>query len=128
MALAGIQFRTAIDMRSRPDNADMFIHLSPGELIRRMGEGELWRILDVREAWEREIAAIAHSIDIPMAEVPHRLDELERDRPVAVLCHSGKRSARVAAYLAQQGFAEVANVSGGIDAWSSEVDDSIPRY
>ena len=106
----------------------MFIDLSPCELVRRLDSGELWQVLDVREPWEREIAAVTDSIDIPMAEVPERLDELERDRPVAVLCHSGGRSARVAAYLAQQGFTEVANVAGGIDAWSTDVDDSIPRY
>jgi len=106
----------------------MVVDLDPGELVRRMNEGELWQVLDVREPWEREIAAVAGSIDVPMAEVPDRLDEIERDRPVAVLCHSGGRSARVAAYLVQQGFANVANIAGGIDAWSTDVDDSIPRY
>lgn len=106
----------------------MYTDLSPRELVRLLDDSELWQVLDVREAWEREIAAVACSIDIPMAEVPERLDELARDRPVAVLCHSGGRSARVAAFLAQQGFTEVANVAGGIDAWATDVDDSIPRY
>ena len=106
----------------------MVTDLSPRELVERMDGGELWCLLDVREPWEREIAAVAGSLDIPMAEIPARLGELDPDRPVAVLCHSGGRSARVAAFLAQQGLSRVANVSGGIDAWSTEIDDAIPRY
>jgi rhodanese-related sulfurtransferase len=65
---------------------------------------------------------------MPMAEVPGRLHELNRNDSVAVLCHSGVRSARVAAWLIQQGFESVANIEGGIDAWSVEVDGTIPRY
>ena len=102
--------------------------MTPAELLDRREQGELWQVLDVREPWEVEIARIDGAQLIPMSEVPGRLAELARDEPVAVLCHSGGRSARVAAFLADQGFARVANVAGGIDAWSLEVDPSIPRY
>jgi rhodanese-related sulfurtransferase len=85
-------------------------------------------LLDVREPWERELAVIDPSLHIPMQEVPARVDELPRDRPIVVYCHTGVRSAMVAGYLAQRGFSSVANLSGGIDAWSVEVDPEVPRY
>lgn len=104
------------------------LNLTPSELEQRRKSGELWRILDVREPWEIEIARVADAVAIPMRELPARLDELDTASPVAVLCHSGVRSARVADWLADNGFAPVANVEGGIDAWSTEIDATIPRY
>jgi rhodanese-related sulfurtransferase len=111
----------------------MFEEISPAELVERCRDGELWQLLDVREPWEVEIARVEQTdtmptSNIPMAEIPGRYTELESTRPVAVLCHSGGRSARVATFLVQQGFTRVLNVRGGIDAWSGEVDPRIPRY
>ena len=63
-----------------------------------------------------------------MQELPGRLDELDGSQRLAVLCHSGVRSARVADWLAGNDFTSVANVQGGIDAWSIEIDATIPRY
>jgi rhodanese-related sulfurtransferase len=54
--------------------------------------------------------------------------ELQRDQPIACLCHHGGRSAQVAHFLMQNGFTQIVNVQGGINAWSSEVDPSIPTY
>jgi sulfur-carrier protein adenylyltransferase/sulfurtransferase len=85
-------------------------------------------LLDVREPFEREIAAIEPSVHIPMQEVPQRLSELPRDRLVVVYCHHGGRSAMVAAFLEAEGFPIVANLRGGIDAWSLEVDPRVRRY
>lgn len=106
----------------------MFDNLTPAEYLARQDGGELWQLLDVREPWEREIAKIEPSLFIPMAEIPVRYTELDVTRPVAVLCHSGGRSARVAGFLVQQGFARVANIDGGIDAWSLHCDPGLPRY
>jgi rhodanese-related sulfurtransferase len=111
----------------------MIEEMTPRELVARCRTGELWQLLDVREPWELEVARVEATdkmptINIPMAEIPARYAELERSQPVAVLCHSGARSARAASFLVQQGFARVINVKGGIEAWSSEVDPSIPRY
>ena len=106
----------------------MFAEISPTELNRRRQNGELWQLVDVREPWEVEAASVEGTHCIPMAEIPGRLGELDRTTPVAVLCHSGGRSARVAAFLCENGFEAVANVSGGIDAWSLQVDAGIPRY
>jgi rhodanese-related sulfurtransferase len=89
-------------------------------------------VLDVREPWEIETASVtAHGFDlvkIPMHTVPPRLQELNRDQPIACLCHHGARSMQVASFLAQQGFSHVANITGGIHAWSSQVDASVPTY
>jgi rhodanese-related sulfurtransferase len=89
-------------------------------------------VLDVREPAELRAAAIAPEgfelLSIPMNEVPGRLAELDPSRPVACLCHHGMRSQRVAMFLAHNGFGQVANIAGGIDAWSLERDASVPRY
>lgn len=111
----------------------MLEEISPSELTERCRAGELWQLVDVREPWEIEIARVPQTdrmptSHIPMAEIPARHGELKATQPVAVLCHSGGRSARVAAYLLQHGFSRVVNVRGGIDAWSCEVDPAIPRY
>jgi rhodanese-related sulfurtransferase len=106
----------------------MFDNLTPAEFIARRDAGELWQLLDVRQPWETEIAKIAESLIIPMPEIPARYGELDAARPVAVLCHSGGRSARVAGFLVQQGFARVANIDGGIDAWARYCDPSLARY
>lgn len=102
--------------------------LTPPELLQRVSAGEDWQLVDVREAWERDIASVQWATAIPMSEVHTRVEELDRRRPVAVLCHSGIRSSVVAAWLRELDFSNVANVTGGIDAWSTSVDPSIPRY
>jgi rhodanese-related sulfurtransferase len=88
-------------------------------------------VLDVREGWELEAASVKPNgfdlVAIPMGHVPARIGELDPARPVAVLCHHGARSQRVAVFLAQQGFERVANVAGGIEAWSGH-DPGVPRY
>ena len=93
-------------------------------------------VLDVREPWEVQTACIKEDgfslLRIPMREIPARLAELQgtlgTDRPIACLCHHGMRSLQVANYLAQGGFSEVVNLQGGIDAWTHQVDASVPRY
>lgn len=89
-------------------------------------------VLDVREPWEVQLASVPAAnfelITMPMASVPARMAELPRDAAIACLCHHGGRSQQVAQFLSRQGFATLANVAGGIHAWASEVDPSIPRY
>jgi rhodanese-related sulfurtransferase len=63
-----------------------------------------------------------------MAEIAQRLGELDPERETVVICRSGARSLRVAQFLEQQGFRSVANLSGGVLAWSREVDPTIPEY
>ncbi len=85
-------------------------------------------LLDVREPGEIAAAALHGALRIPMNQVPQRLHELDRALPTVVMCHVGGRSRRVAEFLAAQGFPEVFNLAGGIDAWSQEVDAAVPRY
>ena len=104
--------------------------LTPTEFCARWpAAGDLHvTLLDVREHVELEIASVERARHIPMREIPARLAELDRDRPIVVMCHSGGRSRRVADYLASHGFTEVFNLKGGIDAWSTEIDPQVPRY
>jgi rhodanese-related sulfurtransferase len=85
-------------------------------------------VLDVREPWEVEIASIDGSVNIPLGELTSRVGELPRDRPIAVMCHHGGRSAQATAWLRNQGFDHAANVAGGIDAWARSVDPTLSRY
>ena len=89
-------------------------------------------VLDVREPNELERASVKADgfelVHIPMGVIPPRLGELDPSRPVACLCHHGARSMRVAAFLEYQGFQHIANISGGINAWSNQLDPTVPRY
>lgn len=93
-------------------------------------QGDTFTLLDVREPAEIATAAIDGSLRIPMQQIPSRLSELEphKSERIVVHCHHGGRSARVQAWLQQQGFTQVQNMTGGIDAWSQEVDPGVPRY
>jgi rhodanese-related sulfurtransferase len=84
-------------------------------------------LLDVREPYEQTICQIAGSELLPMREVPAALTRLPRDQHLLVLCHHGGRSLRVTQFLRAQGFSNVSNVLGGIDAWAG-IDSSLRRY
>ena len=102
--------------------------MSPHELKRRMDAGDPFELIDVREPFEYEIARIDGAKLIPLGEIAERLDELEREQPIIVHCHSGKRSAQAVRLLQQRGFAKVYNLEGGIDAWSEQIDPNVPQY
>jgi rhodanese-related sulfurtransferase len=85
-------------------------------------------LLDVREPAELALATVAGTLHIPMRDVPARLAELPSDRPLVVMCHGGSRSRRVAEFLTANGFTQVFNLYGGIDAWSQQIDPDVPRY
>jgi rhodanese-related sulfurtransferase len=89
-------------------------------------------VLDVRETWECQLASIAPAgcevLIMPMQTIPARLMELDKSRPIACLCHHGGRSMQVASFLEQQGFSNITNISGGIHAWSNQVDANVPVY
>jgi adenylyltransferase/sulfurtransferase len=102
--------------------------MSPHELKRRMDAGEPLELIDVREPFEYEIARIEGAKLIPLGKITERLDELEREQPIVVHCHSGMRSTQAARLLQQRGFANVYNLEGGIDAWSDQIDPNVPKY
>jgi len=124
---------------TRPIDYEMFCHgasdhtkappqIGVRALQERMQSSQPFVLLDVREPFEFEIARIEGANLIPLGELPQRANELDRQAEIFVLCHSGMRSERAAEFLRTAGFTRVANVAGGIDAWSEEVDPSVPRY
>ena len=106
----------------RPSDLDAWMQAQSGPVV----------VLDVREPAELAVASLQPQgfelLAIPMNQLPGRLAELDPERPVACLCHHGTRSQRVAMFLASNGFGQIANISGGIDAWSLERDATVPRY
>ena len=85
-------------------------------------------LIDVREPWETDICRVPGAEFIPMRQIPERLDSLPRDRHLLIMCHHGARSQRVTQFLRNNGFDTVTNVSGGIAAWTDEIDPSLQRY
>ena len=85
-------------------------------------------LLDVREPNETAICAVDGSQFIPMQQIPQRAAELPRDHPLVILCHQGTRSAMVANFLRQNGFDNVFNLTGGINAWAQVIDTEMARY
>ena len=103
---------------------------SAARVAERGRSDEAFLLLDVRTPEEFEKARIEGARLVPLAELPARLGELDewRDRPVVVHCHHGGRSAKACEILQEAGFAEVRNLSGGIEAWSLTVDPAVARY
>ena len=85
-------------------------------------------VLDVREPRELAVCALDDAVHIPMGEIPARLGELPGDREVVVMCHHGMRSLQVTHFLRHQGYANVRNLAGGIDAWAARIEPAMPRY
>jgi rhodanese-related sulfurtransferase len=100
------------------------------EAQRRLAQPQPPRLIDVREADEYELARIPGAELLPLSQWPAVIAEklTDRDQPLFIQCHHGGRSARAADFLLRNGYADVTNVAGGIDAWSVEIDPSIPRY
>jgi len=87
------------------------------------------KLIDVREPWEYSTTHIEGSVLIPMGEVPARAhQELDPEERLVVVCHHGIRSMNVAVWLRNQGFEQAQSLRGGIDAWSVQVDPTVPRY
>ena len=85
-------------------------------------------LLDVRELWEYERCHIPGVRLVPMGSVLAYLAELDPERETVVICHHGVRSYHVALFLEHNGFKNVINLSGGVDAWAKEVDPAMPLY
>lgn len=102
--------------------------ISVEELKRRLDAGEKLQVLDVREPWEIAIVALPGSTRIPLQQLPGRVKELRAGEPIVAMCKSGGRSRRAAQFLQSAGFQDVANLTGGIDAWIQDIDPSLPSY
>ncbi len=100
--------------------------LAPADAAQRLSAGTL-RLVDVRPAQERELAALSVAFDTLDAGGTAALEALPKDTPLAFLCHHGGRSAQAAEHFRRLGFREVYNVTGGIDAWA-DIEPSVPKY
>lgn len=101
--------------------------ISPKQLKQRLDAGDDLQLVDVREPFEYQIANLGGTL-IPLGELPQRLAEIDRGREVVVHCKAGVRGQRAAEFLQQAGYPKVSNLSGGILAWSDEVDPKVPKY
>ena len=105
----------------------MDYEINPDEVQSKLQRGEI-TLLDVREPWEYETAKVEGSKHIPMGDVSTRVQELDPDEHIVVVCHHGVRSLNVTNWLRQQGFEKVQSMRGGIDRWSRTVDSKVPVY
>ena len=107
--------------------------LSVEALAQRLAEADAAvQLIDVREPSELELASLPGFANLPLSEFANWSETIhsrfERDRDTIVLCHHGMRSAQMCGWLAQQGFTQLKNVTGGIDAYALRVDRTVPRY
>ena len=105
-------------------NSEITVH----RLSELREEDKKIQILDIREDSERNHAHIKKSIHIKLAEIARRFTELDKNRNVFVMCHTGTRSQTVVKWLKSQGYEHSVNVLGGIDAWAALIDRTIRRY
>ena len=98
------------------------------QLKSRLNAGEKPVLLDVREDWEYKICNIDGSINISMSNVNQMLDTLVPTDETVVICHHGMRSFQVGSYLENNGFSNIVNLEGGIDAWAKTVDPDMEQY
>lgn len=105
-----------------------FETITPAELDEKLKRGEKFFLIDVREPQEHEAARIEAAQLLPLSRFQEWAGALNAEDEIVVICHHGIRSAQVCAYLAGQGFTKMVNLAGGIDAWSCDVDRSVPRY
>jgi len=104
-------------------------HFNPKQLLDHLENPQAnTLLLDVREPWEFDICHIENSVLIPMGTIPNKLDELNKAQEIVVICHHGVRSRQTAMFLEHNGFSNIINLTGGIDAWAQEIDNTMSKY
>ncbi|MCG8598619.1 MAG: molybdenum cofactor biosynthesis protein MoeB, partial [Verrucomicrobiales bacterium] len=98
------------------------------DLKARMERDRNFVLLDVREPHEIDICRLPDSVVIPLGELPDRIDELDKTAETIIHCKAGGRSAKALAILNEAGFSDICHVAGGINAWSTEIDESVALY
>ena len=102
--------------------------ITPEGLKLKLDAGESPMLLDVREAWEFEIAHIEGSTNISMSNVQQILDALKIEDEIVVICHHGIRSFQIGRFLENNGYKQIINLEGGVDAWAESVDTGMEKY
>jgi rhodanese-related sulfurtransferase len=106
----------------------MGITITVQELKQKLDRGEKVVLIDVREPWEYNIAKIESAQLIPLGTLAAEYKKLDPGAEIIMHCHMGMRSMDATQFLLQQGFKNVKNLTGGINAWSQQIDPSVPRY
>jgi rhodanese-related sulfurtransferase len=113
----------------QPTKTPSYKNLTTDEVKRKIDRGDAFRLIDVREPSEHAAAHIEGAELLPLSSAQRWVQTLSPDEEIVIFCHHGSRSQQVAHYLASQlGFANVANMVGGIDDWSRRIDQTVPRY
>ena len=89
---------------------------------------ESYVLIDVREPFEWDICQLENAMFIPLGDLQNHLEELDPDARYLFYCHHGNRSNVACAMALEQGISNVANLAGGIEAWSNTIDPKVPRY
>ena len=98
------------------------------ELKQKLDLGEKLTLIDVREPWEYNISKIEGAQLVPLGSLGTEYKKLDPNAEIVIHCHMGMRSMDATQFLLQQGFKNVKNLTGGINAWSMQVDPSVPKY
>jgi rhodanese-related sulfurtransferase len=106
----------------------MSVSITVQELKQKLDRGEKLVLIDVREPWEYNIAKISGAQLIPLGTLASEYKKLDSSAEIVMHCHMGMRSMDATQFLLQQGFKNVKNLTGGINAWSQQIDPSVPRY
>lgn len=111
--------------------SDLPYEITPADVRKRLDAGEKILLIDVRELSEHQICNIGGARLVTMNTVPQRLQEIEAladESLLVVYCHHGMRSLNAVSWLRKQGVTNCISMAGGIDAWSAQIDPSVPRY
>jgi rhodanese-related sulfurtransferase len=106
----------------------MVKRLSPIQVKNILESEAQIKLIDVRESWEFEIAKLKNAQLVPLGQFVDFSKQLNPEDKIVIYCHHGVRSFNACSYLSENGFKEVINLEGGINAWSQEIDSSIPVY
>jgi len=119
---------TCGDVRTPSQHSMSIQHLDPAAVASLLTGDDAPTVIDVREQWEYDLVHLPVSTLIPLSTLAARANDLDPSCAYALLCHHGMRSEMAANWLMQHGFSRLINIDGGIDAWSMDVDSSLPRY
>ena len=107
---------------------DVQITISPENLKKKLDNKEDILLLDVRDKWEFGMVNLKNSKLIPLRELKDNIKSLDKNKMIVTICHHGERSQYAARYLLQNGFKNVKTLDGGIEAWTTKIDNSLKRY
>jgi rhodanese-related sulfurtransferase len=110
------------------DDEPVVEEMSPPELARRLRDPDPPVVIDVREPWEHEVARIPGARLVPFNSLPAALSTFDPSLEYVIHCHHGVRSLMAAQFLKERGLTRVVNLTGGIAAWSEDVDPDVPQY